>query len=41
MIVCSRTKKIYYPTSGKQSQLIYGSTRVRYVRTALVVRPKN
>ncbi len=40
MIVCSKTKSIYYPTSGKRS-LIYGTSRVRYVRAALVVRPKD
>jgi hypothetical protein len=36
----TRTKIIYYPTLEKQSNIICGSRRVRYIRAALLVRPK-
>ena len=41
MIITSKAKGVYYPTSEKQGNLISGSRRVRYIRAALVIRPKN
>jgi hypothetical protein len=40
MVIYGSTTHAYYPISGKGSDLIRGTGRIRYVRGFIVVNPK-